>query len=69
MWKLDKQIHERKRNWLEHTERISSERASEQLLYQPIGRREPGGKSRDVSGRNGLTNSALVDDYERSWIV
>jgi hypothetical protein len=39
--KLSKQIHERKRNWLKHLQRISSERVPKQL-NQPIGRRDPG---------------------------
>jgi hypothetical protein len=43
MRKLDTQIHERKKNWLEHQQRMPSERASKQFIYyQPTGRRDPG---------------------------
>jgi hypothetical protein len=37
--------HERKKNWLEHLQKMPSERAPKQLLYeyyQPIGRHDPG---------------------------
>jgi hypothetical protein len=43
MKKLDKQIRERKTNWLELLQRMPSERAPKVRLYcQPIGRRDPG---------------------------
>jgi hypothetical protein len=42
MRKLDKQIRERKKNWLQHLQKMPSEIAPCQLLYyQPIGRRDP----------------------------
>jgi hypothetical protein len=61
MRKLDKQIHERKKNWLEHLQRKPSEGAPKKLLhYQPIGRRDPNTKKKmvrwlDISGWSGLT--------------
>jgi hypothetical protein len=43
MGKLDKQIHERKENWLEYIQRMPSKRAHRPLLYyQQVCRRDPG---------------------------
>jgi hypothetical protein len=66
MRKPDKQIYERNKNWLEHLQRISSERARKPILYyQPIRKRDP---SRPRSRRpvpyrqNELTSSSIPDD-------
>jgi hypothetical protein len=43
MWTLDRHKHERKKSWLEHLQRIPSERAPKQLLYYQLkGRRDAG---------------------------
>jgi hypothetical protein len=62
----DRQIHDRKKNWLEHLQRMPSDRAPKQLLYyQPIGRHDTGRLTRrwlDVWGRNGITSETLAAD-------
>jgi hypothetical protein len=67
MRKLDKQVHERNKNWLEHLQRMPSERSSKQLsYYRLIGRCDPGKRRKmvrwlDVGGRNMLTSSTIAD--------
>jgi hypothetical protein len=41
--KFDIQVHKREKDWLEHLQRMPSERAPKQRsYYQPIGGRDPG---------------------------
>jgi hypothetical protein len=60
---MDKQIHEKKKNWVEHLQRMISERAPKRSVtcYHLIGRprRWP-----DIWGWNGLTSLTLADDDE-----
>jgi hypothetical protein len=62
MRKLDKQMYERKTNWLQFRQRMPSERAPKQLLcYQPVGKPR---RWLHVCGRNGLESSILSDDND-----
>jgi hypothetical protein len=48
MKNLDAQIHERKKNWLEHLQSMPSEKAGKQLVYyQPTGRSDSEDKEKD----------------------
>jgi hypothetical protein len=66
MRRPDKQIYERNKNWLEHLQRMPSERARKPILYyDPIRKRDlrRSRSRRPYSNRqNVLTNSSIPDD-------